>query len=84
MGVNMNLKFFKREREREKGGGIPINSKVQQTKDEWIWFIGYPFNCTGKGAAMKVLVTLVEFLDEAFWVSFLYERSLQNEISKVK
>jgi hypothetical protein len=63
---------------------IPSNSKVQQTEDEWSWCIEYPFNCTGKGAAMKFLVTLAEFLDEALWVPLLYERSLQNEMSEAK
>jgi hypothetical protein len=62
MTVKTNLKFLKKN---------PSNSKVIQTEDEWSWCIGYPFNCTGKGAAMKFLVTSVEFLDEALWVPLL-------------
>jgi len=61
---------------------IPSNSKVQQTEDEWSWCIGYPYNCTGKGAATNFLVTLVEFLDKALWVPLLYKCSLHNKMSK--
>ena len=74
MGVNMNLKFFKKI--------IPSNSKVQQTEDEWSLCVGYPFNCTDRGAAMKFLVTLVQFLDDVLFG--FYGRSLQYETSEAK